>query len=165
MVWYLRLQIVSEKLTKMRECLEILTCILCEQDWQISGEVSRWGVMIFGEDLVNCGRRAVFVRLQNNADDSASPSTKASPLLWTRKSTADGQLEYTLFDFWKSCRYLILIIIITLNHWSWSLVQMLKLKSERILQDSECAKLYSKGKFCAMFYLWGLNWCNFFYWR
>ena len=53
-------------------------CILLEQDWQIGGEDRWWGVMILGEDFVNCGCREVFVRLQYGTDDSTSPSTKAS---------------------------------------------------------------------------------------
>ena len=53
-------------------------CILCEQDWQVVGDVSCWGVMIFVGDFVNCGSREVFVRLLKNTDDSTSPSAKAS---------------------------------------------------------------------------------------
>ena len=53
-------------------------CILLEQDWHIVGEDRWWGVMILGEDFVNCGSREVFVRLLKNTDDSTSPSTKAS---------------------------------------------------------------------------------------
>ena len=73
--------VASEQLTKMQEYswLDIkFYCILLEQDWQIGGEDRWWGVMILGEDFVNCGCREVFVRLQYGTDDSTSPSTKAS---------------------------------------------------------------------------------------
>ena len=48
-----------------------------------------------------------------------SPLHQGITYILNKKSTADGHLEYTLFDFWKSfknsCRYLILIITLSPN--------------------------------------------------